>query len=328
MRMAGMLALLLVGFGLGWIVRDRTAPKAPARADRTPLAAEPAAPPPTPPSGESRADEERTALAAAEEPEPEPALAPMVVAAEEPGTGAEPEDDPLARWVKSQGPQWKAMIGLQTGQRIDALLKDLGFDPATAKLIKEAIQEEAERQTDRFLQAMLGEGEPDAGAVGYMMGLPGELSLDLERELGTFLGDGQIGVLREGLRKAHDRQMNEFADMQIKMTGMQDLTDVQRDQLRDVFVGRNMIQEQMTQFAQVTRDRTKLRDLMSGRIDLRAEMEKGFAPRRERVRQFLTPEQFERYKAYEETMFRQAEMGIKMMGSMLTQSGTQAPAGR
>jgi hypothetical protein len=325
MRIAILAAVLLVGFGLGWIVRERTLPKTDPRSTR--VAVEPPAPPPV------RAADDAEGGAGAAGPRPPRADAGEETALASPVPDAEPaaakgaEDDQLARWVRSQSAQWKAWAGMQAGQQIDALLRELGFDFETAALIKKAIQAEAERQTDLFMNAMLGEGEIDPDAIGYMMGLPGKLSLELERELATFLGDSQMGVLREGLRHAHEKKMDEFADMQIKMTGIEGLDDVQRAQLRDEFVGRNVMQEQMTQFAEVTRDRTKLQALMSGKVDLRAEMEKSLAPRRERVRRFLTPQQFERYQAYEETLITQAEMGVRMMGAMLAQSEKQAPAG-
>jgi len=131
------------------------------------------------------------------------------------------------------------------------------------------------------------------------------------------------------VKQAHEKQMRDLADMQIGMMAIGDLSDDQRTRLRDVFTGKDMMTEQMTRFAEVTRDRDRFRRLLKGE-GLQEEMERGFSATRRRVRDILNDDQYRKYEAYEKQMARQAEMGLKMMASVLEQarSGSGTPAGR
>lgn len=232
-------------------------------------------------------------------------------------TKGEDGPDPFREMIKSQGPQWKAWAAMQAKPKIEQLLAALGFDEATSALIEKAMLADVDREVEQALLMMLGEAEMDPDAFFYFMGLPPDLNEDLERELGTFLSDGEIATVRAGVRKSHEKTMTDLADMQIGMMQVPDLTDDQRTRLRDVFRGKNTMQEQFTQFAEVTRDRTLFKKLITGEIDLATEMKKNFEPQRRRISQILTPEQMKGYDRYEEQLVRQAEMGMKMMGAML-----------
>ncbi|MHC4164547.1 MAG: hypothetical protein ACYSUM_20685, partial [Planctomycetota bacterium] len=151
---------------------------------------------------------------------------------------------------------------------------------------------------------MLGEADLDPNAFLYFMGLPPDLNAEVERELGTFLSDNEIASVRSEVKKAHDKQLT-------------DMTADQKTRMREIFRGKNLMQEQFTQFAEVTRDRNLFKKLVTGEIDLAAEMKKSFEPQRQRVSQILTPEQMKGYDKYEESLIRGAEMGMKMMGAMV-----------
>ncbi|MHC4931719.1 MAG: hypothetical protein ACYTGV_05965 [Planctomycetota bacterium] len=312
MRIAGIATTFLLGFVTGWVVGDLTGEEAKPRTSksdtrrlRDPVVLE------------TEAAEDPVA-----EPERPPDPAPVDTVTEvAPGTPGEAEEDPIEKWVRAQSTQWKAWASMQSGQRLESLLKDLGFDEATARAIEEAIAKEAERQTERAIQMFLGEEELDPDAFGYFMGLPPDLSPELEGELATFLNDAEIDELRQGFKRTYDKQMRAMADMQIGMMPIPDMTANQRQRMQDLFSSRNLMAEQLTQFAEFTGDRGKMRDLIEGKT-LKAAMERQFAPTRNRVKEILTPQQMEGYRKYEQMLIQQAEVGIKMFGALLEQQGT------
>jgi len=315
--------VLLSGLVLGWVAREVTLEKPQARtapAARTLQAPDPhpplevrEGPAPTPPPAPT---EEPAATATVPQPEG--------MAAEGAGTG----EDPFAEMIRSQSPQWKAWAALQAKQKLGGLFASLGFDEQTQKLIEAALLKDAEVQTERAIAMMLGTEDLDPDAFGYFMGLPPDLTPEVEHDLGTFLSDAEIASVRGEVQRAHQKQMDDFADMQIGMMAIPDLTPDQKTRVRDVLAGRDVMKEQFTRFAEFTRDRTKLRRLMEGE-GVAEEMKNSFAPTRRRMQDILTPEQFTKYEAYEAQMIRQAEMGVKMMGAMLKAGkGTQTPAPR
>jgi hypothetical protein len=329
MRTMSVLALLTVGgigFGIGWFTRAATyeapvvrTPRKVTRTDRPRYLEDPAATVQAPDAEQARREKKRQ-LEAAREASQGPATAQPEAAGEEAAT-ADGEDgsDSMTEMVKSMSSQWKAWATMQAKPKIRQLLADLGFDEETSARIEAAMLKDVENQVDLAVLMMLGEAEMDADAFLYFMGLPPDLNPDVERELGTFLGDSEIASVRSEVKKAFDKQLTDFADMQIGMMQLTDMTADQNTRLREVFRGKNAMQEQFAQFAEVTRDRSLFDKLASGEIDLAAEMKKSYAPQRERVRQILTPEQMKGYDKYEESMIRQAEMGMKMMGAMLKQ---------
>ena len=327
MRTMSFLALLAVGgigFGIGWFTRTATyeapvvrTPRQVTRNEQPRYDTDRAARGQAPESEQARRETQRR-IEAEREASPAPATAqPEAAGAEAATAEGGPEPDPLTEMVKSQGPQWKAWATMQAKPKIRQLLAELGFDPETTARIEAAMLKDVEHQVDQAMLMMLGEAEMDPNAFLYFMGLPPDLNPDVERELGTFLVDSEIASVRAEVKKAHDKQLTDFADMQIGMMQLTDMTADQKTRLREVFRGKNQMQEQFAQFAEVTRDRTLFKKLVTGEIDLAAEMRKSYAPQRERVSQILTPEQMKGYDKYEESLIRQAEMGMKMMGAML-----------
>ena len=326
MRTMSFLALLAVGgigFGIGWFTRAATYE---APVERTPRKVskneqprdllDPAAR--TQALEAERARETERRIEAEREASLAPPTAQPEAAGEEAATAeGGPESDPVTEMVNTMGSQWKAWAAMQARPKIRQLLAELGFDPETAARIEAAMLKDVEHQVDQAVLMMLGEAEMDANAFMYFMGLPPDLNPEVERELGTFLGDSEIASVRAEVKKAHDKQLTDLADMQIGMMQLTDMTTDQKTRLREVFRGKNLMQERMAQFAEVTRDRSLFKKLADGEIDLAAEMKKSFAPQRERVGQILTPEQMKGYDKYEESTIRQAEMGMKMMGAMM-----------
>jgi Spy/CpxP family protein refolding chaperone len=219
--------------------------------------------------------------------------------------------------VEAQGPQWKAFAKMQAKQRLAALLAELGYDAATSGQIEEAFLADIERRVDALLAAMAGQ-RPAEGTnmVDWMGGLPEKLSPELERDVALLLGDGEMGRFRDAVTKAHEKQAEELVDMQVNMMGLTGLTETQRQQVRAVVREQDPMKDQFQQFTELTQDRAKLNKLIETGEGLAEHMEKSMAPRRERMRQILTPEQFEQYGRYEKTMVQQAEMGIKMLQAM------------
>jgi len=316
MRYLLVLAIGLVG---GWfgheLLRKPAPPRAPAQkpiVEAPPPATPPVSLPPAPtlPREEATAEaEEKVPASAATAPD-----AAMVA---------------LREMVQSQMPAWKAWAKMQTGQRVDALLATLPFDAERERMIKDLLQKEAERQVERAAAMMLGDEEMDPAAFQWFTGMPAELSPRLEGELATFLNDGEIQVLRAEVKRSHEKQLTDMADMQIGMMAIHDLSDDQKARMREVFVGKDVMTEQFTQFAEVVRDRDRMGRLLEGK-GLKEEMEKGFEGTRRRVRDILNNEQFAKYQAYEKQLAAQAEVGLKMMRAFLERprEGTQEPASK
>jgi hypothetical protein len=123
--------------------------------------------------------------------------------------------------------------------------------------------------------------------------------------------------------------MTDLADMQIGMMSIADLSDDQRTRMREVFVGKDVMSQQFTRFAEITRDPKRFRRLLGGE-GLEEEMEKSFGATRQRVRDILNDEQYRKYESYEKRMAKQAEMAMRMMSSFMEtrRAGGQTPAGR
>jgi hypothetical protein len=308
--------VLAIGLLAGWfghetLVKPPTPRSDPAR----PVALAPPAPEPVPlPPAPTLPVEEEMVPAEEEEEVPEP-----------PGTGA----DPLREMLQTQKASWKAMARMQAGQRAEMLLAGLPFDAEREKRIQDLLQKEAELQAERAIAMMLGDAEMDPSAFGWFMGMPAELSPEFEKELATFLNDGEIQVVRAEVKRAHEKQMTDMADMQIGMMSIHDLSDDQKTRMREVFAGKDVMTEQFTRFGEIVRDRDRMKRLMRGE-GIKEEMEKGFVATRKRVRDILNNEQYAKYELYEQGMVRQAEMGLKMMSAFLERprEGTQAPASK
>lgn len=241
----------------------------------------------------------------------------------------DPEMDAMREMIHSQSKVWKGWAGMQARQKAEALLANLPFDAEREKRIQELLQKEAELQAERAALMMLGEEEMDPDAFQWFMGMPEELSPRLEAELATFLSDGEIQILRAEVKRSHEKQMTDMADMQIGMMAIHDLSDDQKTRMREVFVGKDVMTEQFTRFGEIMRDRDRMKRLMKGE-GIKEEMEKGFQATRHRVRDVLNDEQFAKYQLYEKQLTRQAEMGLKMMSSFLERprEETKEPASK
>jgi len=244
-------------------------------------------------------------------------------------SAADAGTDEFSEMIRSQSRMWKGFAGMQARQKAEALLASLPFDAEREKKIQELLQKEAEFQAERAAGMMLGDEEMDPNAFQWFMGMPEEMSPRLEAELATFLNDGELQIVRAEVKRAHERQMTDLADMQIGMMAIHDLSDDQKTRMRDVFSGKDMMTERFTQFAEVARDRDRMKRLLKGE-GVKEEMEKQFGATRHRVRDILNDEQFSKYQSYEKQLVQQAEMGFKMMSSFLDRprEGTKEPASK
>jgi len=315
------LVLLGAGFGAGYFVRGQKDAGAPARADRDDAR-------PADRRGDlfaSLTDAQREQLLrdAAEvirrrEAERAPVADPEPAALEEAAAAPDAEGaDEMETWLRSASSQWKAFAAMQAKNKVRGLLDGLGFDPETAARIEAAIVADVERQVDRAIGMMLGEEDLEESAFTSMLGIPPDLSLELERDLGTYLSDEDIAAVRDRVKGAHQKQMNDMADVQIASMGIKDLTADQKMQLRDTFIGRDVMSQQMTQFAELTRNRKKFLSIIEDEKALTDLVKKNMEPQRRRVRDILNDEQFKRYEAFEANIVQQARMGMKMMSSMM-----------
>ncbi|MHC4491738.1 MAG: hypothetical protein ACYTDU_08965 [Planctomycetota bacterium] len=308
MRTPWFVLIIVASFLLGWFTHGWTVEEP---IERTP--------------GYRKAVDARRAREAPVAPEP---VAPRPVveapsapdAAEAPDGAAEAEEgakeaDPIAEMIRSQSAAWVGFATMQAKQKLKGLLAALGFDEETAKAIEEAILAEVARQTELAIQMMLGDAEMDIDAFAYFMGLPPDLSTELAGELGTFLDDDEIASVRREVKKAYKEQLTAMADMQLGMMQIHDLSDDQRTRMRELF-STDVMQDQFGMFAEVTRDRGKLTRLMNDPEGLTKVMQRNLAPTRQQVRDILNDEQFKKYEAYEQSIVKQMEMGLRMMGSL------------
>lgn len=312
MRFAALLAVGLLGFAAGWIVRGierderaplstprRTVPERPDTADRA-LAPQPNRPTPAEAA-------EKPAETAAEPPAP-------------PSGG----EDSFRKMLKGQRAQMRAFSTMQARQKLEGAIRELGYDETTTKSILDALLKEAETRTDLAYDMLLGDVPLDPDAFLWIMGVGPKLSEETERNLALMLGDEGLQAVRSRLKAVHEKQMDDLAEMSISMMAIPDLRPDQRAQLKEFFNGRNMMQDQMAQMSTVLSDRAKLERLLKGE-GLRDEMEKSFAPRREKMSAILDDRQYERYLAFEKQAIAQAEMGLKMLSGMMG-AKPEAPA--
>lgn len=309
--------MLLLGCAIGWFGRELTLDKNTKRTPRT--------------SERDRGTvPDREPRGAARKTEPAPAAKPAKAA---PEAEAEPakkaaEADPVEEMVRTMAKQWKGMSSMFAKQRIEPLLREAGFDAETAKKIEELIAKEAGAQTEKAIRMMLGYDEIEGDAFYWFLGVGPELSGDIEGELATFLNDEEIAVVRAQVSQSHKKQLNDMADMTLGMMGIRNLSDDQRTRIKEHLVGKDLMQEQFVRIAQLTRDREKLRAAIADPKKASAEFTKSFEPTRRRMKDVLTPAQFQQYESFEKQMAQMSQMQFKMMEGLLKPSATQKPAGQ
>jgi len=269
MRTLIVAALVAIAFGAGYFTHAKLADDGPQRADHseTDLAAR---------RSEiiaTLSEEERETVLKTNYPELARMRADAKMAAEASPTPAEAdesagtdapgeEEDQIEVWLRSASSQWKAYAAMQAKSKVRGLLAGLGFDAETAMQIEDAIVGDVERQVDRAIAMMLGEEDMDASAFTAMLGIPPDLTDALEKELGAYLDDDEINSVRERVQTAHKKQMTDMADMQVATMGIRDLSDDQKNRMREIFIGQDMMTKQMTQFSELTRNRKKMMNVL------------------------------------------------------------------
>ncbi len=227
------------------------------------------------------------------------------------------ENDPIAKFINTQRHQWKGFASMQAKEKVKGLLAGLGFDAETVAQIEAAIVADVNRQMDVAVDMMIGTADLDPNAFASFMGMPSDLSTELEGKLGTYLDDAQVHSVRERVKGSYQKQLGAMADMQIGMMGLSDLTDDQRGRLKEIYTSRDMMADQFTQFASLTRDRTRLTEALKDDTSIDAAMRKNFEPIRRQVQDVLTPEQYKSYESFEDNMVMTARQQLKMMQGLL-----------
>ena len=142
-------------------------------------------------------------------------------------------------------------------------------------------------------------------------------SPELERELATYLDDEEIATVRERVAAAHQKQTNDMADIQVAAMGISDLDDDQKTRLRDLFIGKDQMSQQIRDLSELTRHREEAMKLFTDETKFEKAMRERMDPQRLRIRAIVNDQQFKQYEKYEQRMIQQAKMGIKMMSAMM-----------
>ena len=216
--------------------------------------------------------------------------------------------------------QWQAMSSMFAKRNMKGQLTALGFDEETAKRIEELIATEAGRQTERAINMMVGAEDLDPDAFYWFFGNGPELSNEFERELSTFLTDDEIAAVRDEVKRGHEKQLVEMADMTIGMMGVPNLTEDQTTRVRKAFAGKDFIRQQFVGFAELTRDRKRLEAAIANPKEMEKEVRKGMAPLRRQMANILTPQQMKSFDRFETQMIRMQQMQMKMMGGLFKEA--------
>ena len=261
---------------------------------------------------------------ARKQPQPEPEQAEP---AEVPKPEAKPDGpDPLKEMVRAMSKQWKTMAAMFAKRNMKGQLVELGFDAETAKRIEELVAAEAGRQTERALAMMVGDEELDPDAVYWFFGNGPEISTELERDLARFLNDDEVATVRAELKKNHEQQLIDMADMTIGMMGVQDLSDDQKTSVREVFAGKDFMRQQFKGMAEITRDSKRLRHILENPDAFEKEVRTTMAPYKQRMQDILRPEQMKQYERFETQFIRMQQMQMKMMSTLFEQPAEKPPA--
>lgn len=301
--------VFLAGAGAGFLARELTLPD------------------PAPPRVAARPAPERArdALPEAPRPAPQPQPAPAPVETPRPmepaggaATGPSDAKEGFAGLMDAQLPALKGYVGAAVRQKAREIGKRLGLDDARIEKLAGALADDATRQIEKMFASMTArmegeaaEFEPDPESALVMQGVPGKLSIEAEHELAAFLSDREIESVRRELAEERARENDKLMEMQVAMMGISGLTESQRKEVKEALAaGGGGMKEGMA-----------VLDAMKGggtpsEEEIVAAMEKGFEPRREKLRHVLDAAQFEQYLAFEKRTTEQVRMSLKMLSGL------------
>jgi hypothetical protein len=309
-----LLITLGIGFGAGYFVRDASVEETQHRTDR------------------------KTAT-----------LPPVVFETEEPETGSEPaaatavptdgriepiegagrpapkeakeskeKKNPFAALFSGEGGDLiKGMAAIDAKTRARKIAAELGLDEERTKLLEEAFAAESARQLDG-LGSLTEDGELDLEKLEKLEKPDGLMTEEMERDLAEFLNGHEIDSVRGEMKKEKEREEREAIESRVNDLGVGDLSDAQREQLRQLFRDRKKADE--AEPREMSKEKIEQgKKLLEGELDTETifkQMEEEAKKERELISQVLSPKQLKQYDAHKKAEMEEKKMGMELFGAM------------
>jgi len=222
----------------------------------------------------------------------------------------------LRQTMRSQLPQWKTMFGVNAKRAGKSMANKLELSDPLVEKVAAAFDKEGARAAGIAMDLMLAEyeGDPEEAFDAFMwfMGTAGTMSDELTTELAGFLSERDIGAIREEMRVRHEDQLDQQAEMQLRMMGLPDLSEQQTTELKEMFSDGGMMKEQGKVWAEIMRNPRAILEAKS-EADWMSVLEPSMRANRERIRPILDDKQFEAYRRYEKQAVSQFRMWVEPM---------------
>lgn len=307
-----LLIALVIGFGAGYLVRDASVEEAQHRTERKTVAQRPPV--------VFETSEPETGL--------EPAAVPAVpgdgrVKGAEGGQPApkakeKKEQNPLAALFGGEGGNLiKGMAAITAKSNARKIAAALGLDEERTKLLEEAFAAESARQL-AGLDVLAEGGEPDTAALSGLVQADGLMTDEMEHDLADFLNGHEIDSVRGELKKEKERKRREAIEAKVDGLGVRDLSDEQKEQLRQVFRDRKKGDEDGT-YEMAEQKLEQRKKLLDGELDTTAiikQMEKEGKKERDLVSRILTPAQLKQYDSHKKADMEAAKMSMELFGAI------------
>ncbi|MCZ6574671.1 MAG: hypothetical protein O7C98_16080, partial [Planctomycetota bacterium] len=225
----------------------------------------------------------------------------------------DPKNNPVAKMFETMRPMFEMQVSQMAKGRATGIAGSMKLEVDEAKQLADALGAEAARQLDEAWEMIFGDAEIDPDVLGVFQGMMSpEPSEELERSLTAFMSDAEIADFRDEYKAEHKKQQESMVEMAIDMMNIPDLSDGQRDRLRQVYGGTDPMRDLNTHFARLMREPERVTRLLSDPDQFAEEMLKGGAKQQEQLRAILTPAQLKAaeksQKNIVENMRRQMEM--------------------
>jgi len=225
----------------------------------------------------------------------------------------DPKNNPVAKMFETMRPMFEMQVSQMAKGRATGIAGSMKLEVDEAKQLADALGAEAARQLDEAWEMIFGDAEIDPDVLGVFQGMMSpEPSEELERSLTAFMSDAEIADFRDEYKAEHKKQQESMVEMAIDMMNIPDLSDGQRDRLRQVYGSTDPMRDLNTHFARVMREPERVTRLLSDPDQFAEEMLKGGAKQQEQLRAILTPAQLKAaeksQKNIVEIMRRQMEM--------------------
>jgi len=324
MRFLASLALLAVGFGVGWTFRDSQTVDGPSRAERkeasrspvvteSPAATEPAVippqshphgpPPPPPPAVD-----------------PDPEAEPATAAPTEPADAPESDEEAkkLAKFMRGMLPLMKMQSTREGRVEARKLAELLKLDEHREKQIAELIATDKVRKLEEGLLPMLEGKEPDEAMLANMQETDG-MTKALQDDLALVLNANELDTVKTHYREEREEMQRQAVESQIKGLAIPELTADQERELRAVLTAENdaraSIQNGPTS-SSGNGFRMKMKSSLSGDGMVEA-LDESYREQREKLARFLSTEQLAHLDKRHELDREEAKATAGMMGGLM-----------